>query len=314
MPRKPKLTTKEMLLLIEGILIAFLLQLFYDTLREDPFYQSIMPIPYWRSLLAIICGALTIVMLRYVVKQGKTQKEGNDVVEEKTEDNKEVRTSEGVKETKRISLVLRISKWKSLIAYSIIVVSIDILLVAFSDIFFPRDLVESRVVEIARIQAALCGILIPFIGFVAFFYVGKMLDAKKDVVSKCFEYSVKFAEFAKSQKKIEDWHKEEIDRYYKEYPSTISEATNSAIIYVIYSCVFAIASFLISLILVQFSLSNDASYLWSSLLFIANGIAYFVYSWFGYEETLRGLRGMITILGEAMTAVELELVFYPEGH
>jgi len=314
MTEKSRLTPKDLILLLSGVMLGFLLQLLYDTFREEPLYQSIMPTSYWRSLLAIICGLLIIVMLSYALKRGKTQKEVNGVTEgEKTEDNKEVRMSEGLKETEKKSFVLWISKWQSLVAYSIVSFFIGIFLILFSREFFPRDLVESRVADIATIQTGLCGVFIAFIGLVIFFYVRKMSDIEKDAISKSFDYSVKFAEFAKSQKKIEGWHTKEIDHYYKILPSRISKSTSSAITMIIFSCVFAIALLLVSAILAQFSLSHDASLLSPSLTTMVHGIAYFVYSWFGYEEVLRNFREVTLLLEEAMTAVKLELTFHPKG-
>jgi len=63
-----KLNVKNLLLLIQGILIAFILQLFYDTLREVPFYQNIAPTEVWRSVLAIICGIFVLLIFRYFKK------------------------------------------------------------------------------------------------------------------------------------------------------------------------------------------------------------------------------------------------------
>ena len=76
-----KVNMKDMLLLIEGILIAFVLQLVYDTIREEPLYQNLLPTQYWRSILAVITGILAIAGLRYLVKmskQGETVKPKNN--------------------------------------------------------------------------------------------------------------------------------------------------------------------------------------------------------------------------------------------
>jgi len=63
-----KLDVKNLLLLIQGILIAFILQIFYDVLQEAPLYQSIAPTDVWRSVLAVICGILVLLIFRYFRK------------------------------------------------------------------------------------------------------------------------------------------------------------------------------------------------------------------------------------------------------
>jgi len=230
-----------------------------------------------------------------------------------TKNERKFLTSEGLKPTKKKPFVPWISRWRYLIAYSIVLFLIGTLLGIFSRGFPPSDLAESRVSDIATIQTGLCGAFIAFIGLVVFFYFRKISDIEKEVISKSFDYSVKFAEFAKSQKKIEDWHTKEIDHYYKIIPSKISKSTSSAIKIIMFSCMYAIALLLISAILAQFSLSHDASLLSTSLNFIVHGIAYFVFSWVGYEEISRTFREIGLLLEEAITAVRLELTFYPKG-
>jgi len=68
MSKESKVTMKDMLLLVEGILIAFIIQLFYDTLREEPLYKNLLPIQYWRSILAVICGIFAFLILNYFKK------------------------------------------------------------------------------------------------------------------------------------------------------------------------------------------------------------------------------------------------------
>ena len=63
-----KVNTKDMVLLAEGILIAFILQLFYDALREDSFYKNLLPIQGWRSILVVICGFFAYLGMRYLKK------------------------------------------------------------------------------------------------------------------------------------------------------------------------------------------------------------------------------------------------------
>jgi len=235
------------------------------------------------------------------------------VTKKNTEDSRKVRTSEGLKPQEKKTFVLWISKLRFLIIYSIAQLVIGGLLGIFLRGFPSSDLAEERVVDIATIQTGLCGVFIAFIGLVIFFYFRRIFDVEKDAISKSFEYSVKFAEFANSQEKIEEWHKKEINYYYKTLPSKISDSVNFAIKIIILTWVLAIALFLVSVILVQFSLSRDASLLSPSLIFIVHGIGYFVYSWVGYEEVLRHLRNATLLLEEAITAVKLELTFYPKG-
>jgi Mn2+/Fe2+ NRAMP family transporter len=66
-----KVNMKDILLLIEGILIAFVLQLVYDTIREEPLYQNLLPTQYWRSILSVITAILAIVGLHYLMKISK---------------------------------------------------------------------------------------------------------------------------------------------------------------------------------------------------------------------------------------------------
>lgn len=63
-----RLTRKDMYLLLEGVLIAFLLQMLYDTLREEPFYQNLLPIQYWRTILTLIIGFFAFLILYYLNK------------------------------------------------------------------------------------------------------------------------------------------------------------------------------------------------------------------------------------------------------
>lgn len=65
-----KVSVKDLLLLIQGVLVAFILQIFYDTLRESSFYQNIAPIEVWRVVLAVICGILVLLIFRYFKKNG----------------------------------------------------------------------------------------------------------------------------------------------------------------------------------------------------------------------------------------------------
>ena len=63
-----KFNMKDLLLLIQGVLIAFILQIFYDTLREAPFYQNIAPTEVWRSVLAVICLICFVLIFHYFKK------------------------------------------------------------------------------------------------------------------------------------------------------------------------------------------------------------------------------------------------------
>jgi hypothetical protein len=69
MPKKQKVSMNDMILLFMGILLSFMLQLLYDVLREEPFYQSIMSASYWRAFLTVICAIIIYLMLRYWKKQ-----------------------------------------------------------------------------------------------------------------------------------------------------------------------------------------------------------------------------------------------------
>lgn len=35
---------------------AFMLQLFYDSVREEPIYQNLLPRQYWRAILSVTVG------------------------------------------------------------------------------------------------------------------------------------------------------------------------------------------------------------------------------------------------------------------
>lgn len=84
-----RLSRKDLLLLLSGVLLGLLLQLLYDAFREEPFYQNIMPSSYWRSLLAIICGISVILLLNYALKQGRIQVEISEKkTVKKTKENK----------------------------------------------------------------------------------------------------------------------------------------------------------------------------------------------------------------------------------
>jgi multisubunit Na+/H+ antiporter MnhB subunit len=52
-----------MFLLIEGVLLAFMVQLLYDILREEPMYQNLLPMRYLRPILAIVVGIIVIWIL-----------------------------------------------------------------------------------------------------------------------------------------------------------------------------------------------------------------------------------------------------------
>jgi uncharacterized membrane protein len=56
--------------LFSGIIVSFLLQLFYDSIREEPIYQNMMSTSYWRAVLAIICGILFALMVYVLKKRG----------------------------------------------------------------------------------------------------------------------------------------------------------------------------------------------------------------------------------------------------
>jgi hypothetical protein len=67
MPRESKITMKDMLLLIEGILIALIVQLFYDSLHE-PFFTNLLPLQSWRIILAVVSGIPLLLILNYFRK------------------------------------------------------------------------------------------------------------------------------------------------------------------------------------------------------------------------------------------------------
>ena len=225
----------------------------------------------------------------------------------------QVRTSGRVKETRK-SLVLWVGRWWSVAIYYLVVLSIDVFFLVFCKELFPHDLAEANVSDIATIQTGLSGGFIAFIGLVLFFYVGKIMDFEKDAISKSFDYSVKFAKFANSQKKSEDWHKTEIDHYYKVIPSQIFRSVSSGIKWMITTCIISIIFLLISVVLTQLSLSLITGLLSASLLCIIAGIESFMYSWFIFDRLLKNLGEITLILEEAITAVKLDLTFNPRGH
>jgi hypothetical protein len=70
-PKKvSKTELREAYYLFSGVILSFALQLLYDILREDPFYQNIMPIGLWRVVLVVGCGILFFLMVRYLRGKG----------------------------------------------------------------------------------------------------------------------------------------------------------------------------------------------------------------------------------------------------
>lgn len=81
-----RFSRKDLVLLLSGVLLGFVLQLSYDALCEEPLYQKLMPTSfqqsllatmptsYWRILLVVICGISAILMINYALKQGRAQK------------------------------------------------------------------------------------------------------------------------------------------------------------------------------------------------------------------------------------------------
>jgi hypothetical protein len=59
---------RDFYLFWSGITLSFLLQLFYDAIREDAFYQSIMPMVYWRGVLGIGCSVVWV-LVYYIIKR-----------------------------------------------------------------------------------------------------------------------------------------------------------------------------------------------------------------------------------------------------
>ena len=68
MPKKLKIFARDFYLFVSGIILSFLLQLIYDSMREEPFYQNIMPISHWRFVLALVCLIVFILIFYYSEK------------------------------------------------------------------------------------------------------------------------------------------------------------------------------------------------------------------------------------------------------
>lgn len=69
-PKESKTLLRDAFFFFSGIIVSFILQLFYDAIREEPFYQNIMSMTYWRSVLAISCGIIWVLMVYYLKKRG----------------------------------------------------------------------------------------------------------------------------------------------------------------------------------------------------------------------------------------------------
>jgi len=61
---------RDFYLFWSGIIVSFLLQLFYDAIREDPFYQRMMPMAYWRGVLAVSCGIAWFLVYYFIKRTG----------------------------------------------------------------------------------------------------------------------------------------------------------------------------------------------------------------------------------------------------
>ena len=64
MPRKPQFTRKDAYLLIIGVLLAFMVQLFYDSFREAQTYQNLIPMRYWNVILAAVVAIFAVWLLK----------------------------------------------------------------------------------------------------------------------------------------------------------------------------------------------------------------------------------------------------------
>jgi len=70
MTKESKTLLRDAFFFFSGIIVSFILQLFYDAIREEPFYQNIMSMTYWRSVLAVSCGIIWVLMVYYLKKRG----------------------------------------------------------------------------------------------------------------------------------------------------------------------------------------------------------------------------------------------------
>jgi hypothetical protein len=66
---KREFTVKDGYLLLIGVLLSFMMQLAYDSIREEPLFRSIASITNMRAILAVICAVVIFWMLRSVLKE-----------------------------------------------------------------------------------------------------------------------------------------------------------------------------------------------------------------------------------------------------